>query len=259
MKEERKRLESNKHRPGIGGNASVPFSSIPHPSSLSVVVPVLDEAGTIESCLRALAPLRARGAEVIVVDGGSSDATTTLAAPWCDRVTSAARGRAAQMNAGAIEARGDVLLFLHADTTLPPDADRLVLEGMRASGRRWGRFDVRLSGTHPLLRVVERSMNWRSRLTAIATGDQGLFIERALFGAVGGFASMPLMEDIELSRRLRRHGRPLCLRAQAVASSRRWENHGVLRTILLMWRLRLAYFLGADPVGLARIYYRNEH
>jgi rSAM/selenodomain-associated transferase 2 len=220
---------------------------------------VLNEAGTIESCLRALTRLRARGAEVIVVDGGSADATAALAAPLCDCVLSAPRGRAVQMNAGAAQARGDVLLFLHADTALPPDADRLVLDGLHASGRRWGRFDVRLSGARPLLRAVERAMNWRSRLTGIATGDQALFVERVLFARVGGFPDLPLMEDIELSARLRRQGRPLCLRARVVTSSRRWDQHGVLRTILLMWRLRLAYFFGADPSALVRLYYRNDH
>jgi rSAM/selenodomain-associated transferase 2 len=251
MKPTANRLES-------GRKASGPSSFILHPSSLSVVVPVLNEADNIEACLMVLVPLRARGVEVILADGGSTDRTPALAAPLCDRVVSAPRGRALQMNAGASQARGDVLLFLHADVLLPADADWLILLSMRETGRRWGRFDVRLSGMRPLLRVVEFLMNWRSRLTAIATGDQSLFVDRALFEQLGGYAPIPLMEDIELSARLKRSGRPVCLRERVSASSRRWETQCVLRTILLMWRLRLAYFFGAAPHRLVRRYYRNE-
>ena len=241
-----------------GREASVPSSFILPPSALSVIVPVLNEANTIEACLRALVPLRARGVEVIVADGGSTDRTPALAAPLCDRVVPGARGRALQMNAGAAQACGDVLLFLHADVLLPADADRLILTSMRETQRRWGRFDVRLSGSHPLLRTVAFMMNLRSRLTGIATGDQCLFVERTLFDRLGGFAPIPLMEDVELSARLKRSDRPVCLREHVVASSRRWEAQGMLRTILMMWRLRLAFFLGASPDRLVRIYYRNE-
>jgi rSAM/selenodomain-associated transferase 2/rSAM/selenodomain-associated transferase 1 len=217
-------------------------------------MPCLNEAGGIAATLRALQPLRARGAEVIVADGGSSDDSVALATPLADRVVAAPRGRAAQMNAGAAHARGEVLLFLHADCTLPPEADTLILDGLTAGGRAWGRFDVRLAGRHPLLPVIAALMNLRSRLSGIATGDQGLFVRRTLFDAAGGYAAMPLMEDIELCRRLKKHGAPLCLRARLTTSARRWEQHGVLRTILLMWRLRLAYFFGADAVTLARQY-----
>ncbi|HUF21904.1 MAG TPA: TIGR04283 family arsenosugar biosynthesis glycosyltransferase, partial [Burkholderiales bacterium] len=173
---------------------------------MSVVVPVLNEAANIEACLMVLAPLRARGVEVILADGGSTDRTTALAAPLCDRVVRTPRGRALQMNAGAAQARGDALLFLHADVLLPADADRLILLSMRETGRRWGRFDIRLSGAHPLLRVIGFLMNWRSRMTAIATGDPAMFVDRALFEQLGGFAPIPLMEDIELSARLKRSG-----------------------------------------------------
>ncbi len=221
---------------------------------ISIIVPALNEVGVIDGTLRALAPLRAAGHEVIVVDGGSSDGTVEKAAPRVDRMVTSKPGRARQMNAGAAIAGGDMLLFLHADSRLPEAAERLVAEGMARSGRRWGRFDVRLSGPHPLLRVVERMMNLRSRLTAVATGDQGIFVERRLFEALGGYAAIPLMEDVELSKRLRRISPPLCIREPLTTSSRRWEEHGVLRTILLMWRLRLAYFLGADPVRLAPRY-----
>ncbi|HYF53226.1 MAG TPA: TIGR04283 family arsenosugar biosynthesis glycosyltransferase [Salinarimonas sp.] len=220
---------------------------------LSVVVPVLDEAEGIRDVLARLAPLRARGAEVIVADGGSRDGTPERAAPFADRVIRAPRGRASQMNAGAAAATGDVLLFLHADTVLPPDADRLIRAGL-AAGAAWGRFDVAIAGAHRLLPVIAALMNHRSRLSGIATGDQAIFVRADAFEEVGGYPDIPLMEDIALSGALKRAGRPLCLRQRVVTSGRRWERHGVGRTILLMWRLRLSYFLGADPAALARAY-----
>src|SRR6266508_1508877 len=215
-------------------------------------MPVLDEAEVIADALQALAAYRQRGAEVIVVDGGSRDATQDIARPLADRVIAAPRGRAAQMNAGAAHARGGVLLFLHADTRLPPNADRLVLEGIERSGRPWGRFDVAIAGRSPLLALVAFTMNFRSRLTGIATGDQAMFATREAFA--GGFPDIALMEDIALSRRLKHISPPLCLWDKASTSGRRWEQRGVLRTIMLMWRLRLAYFLGAEPAALARRY-----
>ncbi|MBX6426457.1 MAG: TIGR04283 family arsenosugar biosynthesis glycosyltransferase [Variibacter sp.] len=222
--------------------------------SLSIVIPVLNEAAGIESLLASLAPLRARGVEIIVVDGGSGDGTAALARAGADQVLSAPRGRGAQMNAGAAAARGDVLLFLHADTRLPADADRLVCDGLAASGRRWGRFDVRIEGRSAMLPLVALGMNVRSRLTGIATGDQALFVSRGAFAQAGGFPDIPLMEDIEMSRRLKRISRPLCLRARVVTSGRRWDERGAWRTILLMWRLRLAHFFGTAPDVLARRY-----
>ena len=224
---------------------------------LSIIVPCLNEAEGIGQALAALAPLRARGAEVIVVDGGSSDGTAERAAPLADRVISAPRGRASQMNAGAARARGEIMLFLHADTLLPESADALIVDGLKRSRRGWGRFDVVISGGNPLLRVVARLMNVRSRLTGIATGDQAIFVTRSLFTAAGGYPEIALMEDIALSKRLKRFGQPLCLRHRLVASGRRWEKHGVVRTILLMWRLRLAFWLGADPGKLAVRYDRG--
>ncbi|NCA71526.1 MAG: glycosyltransferase [Sphingobacteriia bacterium] len=222
---------------------------------LSIIVPTLNEADTIGVLLADLAPLRAAGAELILADGGSSDPTREQAAGGVDRVLNTTRGRAAQMNAGARVAAGDLLWFLHADTRVPADAAS-ALGAACAGDPCWGRFDVRLSGRHPLLRVVERGMNARSRLSGIATGDQGIFVTRALFDRVGGFPSLPLMEDIAISVLLRRIVPPVCLRARLVTSSRRWETRGILRTILLMWRLRLAYALSADPARLAR---RYEH
>ena len=223
---------------------------------LSVIVPCLNEADGIVESLTALAPLRAQGHEVIVVDAGA-DGTARRAAPLADRVITAPRGRAVQMNRGAALARGDVLLFLHADTRLPVAAAQAIAAGLAPTGHAWGRFDVRLSGRQPLLRVVERFMNWRSRLTGIATGDQAIFVERALFQAVGGHPEIALMEDIALSKRLKRHGPPLCLGEPVLTSSRRWERDGIVRTILLMWWLRLRYFLGASPAQLAVVYERR--
>jgi rSAM/selenodomain-associated transferase 2 len=221
---------------------------------LSIIMPVLDEAAVIADALAALAPYRARGTEVIVVDGGSRDRTIEIARPLADRVIAALRGRGSQMNAGAAVAGGEVLLFLHADTGLPADADRLVADGLAATGRSWGRFDVTIAGAHPLLPLIARMMNLRSRLTGIATGDQAIFARRREFDDAGGFPDIALMEDIALSARLKRLGRPLCLAARVTTSGRRWEKHGVLRTVLTMWRLRLAYWLGAEPAALARRY-----
>ena len=220
---------------------------------LSIIVPVLNEAAGIVSTLLALAPLRARGAEVIVVDGGSDDATVELAAAQADRVVAAALGRARQMNAGAALARAPVLLFLHADTRLPEGAARLIQAAVEC-GSSWGRFDVRIDGRARMLRVVAKMMNLRSRLTGIATGDQAMFATRMAFHRAGGFPDQPLMEDIELSRRLRLLAPPACLRDRVVTSGRRWERHGVWHTIFLMWRLRWRYWRGASPQALAEVY-----
>ena len=221
---------------------------------ISVVVPVLDEAAALAGSMLPLQSLRGREVEVIVVDGGSRDGTPRAAHPLSDRVLDAPRGRARQMNAGAEAARGRVLLFLHADTRLPRDWVTMVRDALETRGREWGRFDVRLDGPHPMLRVVERAMNLRSRLSGIATGDQAIFVARAAFEAVGGFPEIALMEDVALSRALRARSRPACLRAAALTSSRRWEHNGIARTIVLMWWLRLRYALGADPDELARMY-----
>ena len=221
--------------------------------TLSIVVPVLNEAHGIRDTLAALAPLRQRGAEVVVVDGGSQDDTVALAQPLADAVIAGPRGRARQMNAGAVLAQADALLFLHADTTLPPEADRLVQAAL-AKGGRWGRFDVTLVGRHPMLRVVAAGMNLRSRLSGVATGDQALFMHRSAFDAVGGFPDQPLMEDVEISQRLRRLAPPVALRARVATSGRRWETRGVWRTIVLMWWLRWRYWCGASPERLAEAY-----
>ncbi len=216
---------------------------------LSVIIPALNEAAQIGACLQALVPLRGRGHELVVADGGSDDATAQIARPLCDRVIEAPRGRASQMNAGARAAGGDALVFLHADTRLPAMADELIFSALRNSS--WGRFDVRIEGRHPMLAVVSCAMNLRSRLTGIATGDQAIFVRREAFA---GFPEIALMEDIAFSKAMKRRGPPACLRGRVSTSGRGWERRGVLRTIVLMWRLRLLYFLGARPEDLARLY-----
>jgi rSAM/selenodomain-associated transferase 2 len=221
---------------------------------LSIVMPVLNEAAIIETALQALQPLRVRGHEVIVVDGGSRDATAQLARAGADRVIDAPRGRAQQMNTGARIARGDVLLFLHVDTRLPADADLVLMQALQRTGRCWGRFDVRIDSTRPLLRLVSALMNLRSGWSGICTGDQAIFVTAEAFARIGGYAPLALMEDIALSAQLRRRSRPVALRAAVITSPRRWERNGVVRTITLMWWLRLRYFLGASSAVLAQRY-----
>ena len=222
---------------------------------LSIVIPALNEAVNILAALTPLQTMRARGVEVILVDGGSNDQTKQIALPLVDRVIDGARGRARQMNVGARESKGDMLLFLHADSILPIDADKSIVAALRTTSRTWGRFDVTIEGAHFFLPVVAWFMNHRSRLTGIATGDQGLFMMREAFAAVGGFADIPLMEDVAMCAALKKNGAPICLKQTITTSGRRWEKHGLWRTIFLMWRIRLAYFFGTDPVKLHRSYH----
>lgn len=222
---------------------------------LSIIVPCLNEADGIGDALAALAPLRTRGSEVIVVDGGSSDGTVERSAPLADCVLSAPRGRALQMNAGAARARGEILLFLHADTRLPDGAAGAIAAALADPGVVGGRFDVRFDSDSRLLAIVAWLMNARSRATSICTGDQAIFARRADFEAVGGYPDIPLMEDIELSRRLKARGRLAALRARVTTSARKWEREGPLRTIGLMWALRLLHFCGVAPERLHRWYY----
>ena len=221
-------------------------------SMLSIIMPVLNEAAGIEAALTALSPHRRHGAELIIVDGGSRDDTVARARPLADRAAVAPRGRAAQMNAGAEIARGDIFLFLHVDTRLPDNADALLRTGLHGLAARGAGLTCEFD-RGGLLTLVAFAMNLRSRLTGIATGDQGLFVTRAAFEAVGGFP-IALMEDVALSARLKRISRPLCLTSHVTTSARRWNKHGTLRTVLLMWRLRLAYFFGTDPARLAQRY-----
>ncbi|MCC5858912.1 MAG: TIGR04283 family arsenosugar biosynthesis glycosyltransferase [Ectothiorhodospiraceae bacterium] len=220
---------------------------------ISVIIPALNEADSIVTTLKRLQGPRMRGHEVLLVDGGSQDDTIARARPFVDRILRGERGRAAQMNLGASVARGDVLWFVHADTLVPEDADGAIQRALDA-GADWGWFRVRIAGRSPLLPVIAWFMNRRSCLTRIATGDQGLFLRRVAWDGVGGFPAVPLMEDVAITSRLRRRFPGGCLAAKVATSGRRWEQRGVLRTVFLMWRLRLAYFLGADPAVLARRY-----
>lgn len=231
---------------------------------LSIIIPVLNEAATLAATLAALDPLAQQGAQILVVDGGSSDATLAIARQHGATTLSSPRGRAQQMNHGAVLASGNVLLFLHADTRLPPAAGSLILQTLQAPPAAqkhasqhapvWGHFDVQIEGRHPLLPLVAALMNLRSRLSGIATGDQALFCSATAFRQVGGFPNQPLMEDIELCKRLGALSRPACLRQQVITSGRRWEQRGALRTIFLMWRLRWLYWRGVSPEVLARLY-----
>jgi len=218
------------------------------------VVPVLNEAPELPRLLAQLSGLALQGIEIIVADGGSEDGTADIVERAGFVVIGAARGRARQMNAGAAMATREVLWFLHADTHVPDEAPAYILPALEQGNHVWGRFDVRISGRPHMLRVISHLMNLRSRLTGIATGDQAMFVRRDAFRTAGGFAAIALMEDIDLCKRLKRASRPLCLRERVVTSGRRWEKGGVLHTVVLMWRLRLAYFFGADPKELARRY-----
>lgn len=224
------------------------------PPIVSIVVPTLDEARGIVPHLAALQPLRAEGCEVIVVDGGSRDGTPDLARPLADAVLQGPRGRGAQLDTGARASRGDVLLFLHADTRLPAGAVDAIRDALSDDRRQWGRFDVTIEGRSRALPAVAFLMNLRSRVTGIATGDQAIFVRRSAYHAAGGVPAIPLMEDIALSTRLRRRSRPACLPMRVATSGRRWDSGGVARTVLLMWRLRFLYWAGRNPSDLARRY-----
>jgi rSAM/selenodomain-associated transferase 2 len=224
---------------------------------LSIIIPALNEANHIADALLAVQPLRARGAEILVVDGGSTDCTTDIAALHADHVVHAPRGRASQQNAGAQQAQGDTFLFLHSDTQLPLDADNLIADSLSDHEVQWGRFDVRFDSDHATLRLVATLMNARSRFTGVATGDQCLFVRRSAFEAIGGFPVIALMEDVALSALLRRQSAPVCLRKKVTTSARRWQKNGVWRTIFFMWWLRLAYAFGVSPARLARWYQQS--
>ncbi len=218
----------------------------------SIIIPALNEAASIQGCLLALQPLRDH-AEIIVVDGGSCDNTIELAAAYADKILSSDLGRARQMNQGAKQATGDILVFLHADTELPEQALSLI-EQVISIEQVWGRFDIQLRGESVMLTIIAFMMNWRSRLTGIATGDQVLFVRKTAFTAVGGYPDISLMEDIALSGALKKISSPVCLTAKVKSSARRWQQYGIYKTILLMWSLRLRYWLGADPHYLAELY-----
>ncbi|NKB38998.1 MAG: glycosyltransferase [Gammaproteobacteria bacterium] len=220
---------------------------------VSVIIPTLNEAGSIQQCLLTLQSLREQGHEVILVDGGSHDSTCVLAAPLVDKLMTGKKGRAHQLNYGAQQAGGHLLLFLHADTLLN-EAVRTELLEIASHESVWGRFDVQLSGDHYLYRGIEFCMNTRSRITGIATGDQAIFCNKKLFEEVGGFPEIELMEDITLSANLKKIKWPICSREKVITSSRRWDREGIVKTVLKMLLYRLRYALGAKPEKLAREY-----
>lgn len=222
----------------------------------SIIIPTLNEEKIIQSCLLELQNLRPE-CEIIIADGGSCDNTLALASSYADQVVSSERGRGVQMNNGARQATGDVLIFLHVDTSLPENALQLIKQSL-SSIRQWGRFDICLSGSHFMFRVIAQMMNWRSALTGIATGDQAIFVTNEAFNAAGRYPEINLMEDITLCKALKKISPPVCLKAKVTSSSRRWEHNGIYQTILLMWGLRLHYFLGADPKVLAHCYDRGR-
>jgi len=220
--------------------------------NISVIVPVLNEEKSIVATLRALRTLAPY--EIIIVDGGSTDQTWTIAEQQGVSVTSSERGRARQMNRGAHQARGDVLLFLHADTRLPISAFADINAALADPRYVGGRFDVELDGAHWLLPLVARLISYRSRITKVGTGDQALFVRRDVFMRMGGFPDIPLMEDIAFCRGLKKNGAVSCLRSRVITSARRWETDGVWRTIFRMWTLKLLYIAGVSPVRLKQFY-----
>lgn len=220
---------------------------------ISIIIPVLNEAENLSNTLSSLQSFRQSGHEVIVVDGGSRDNSLMLAQGAADSVIVSKAGRALQMNSGASVASSDVFLFLHCDTNLPDNAIQIILEKYQ-SEHYWGRFDVRLSSNKFVFRLIEWLMNLRSRVTSISTGDQAIFIERKLFNHIGGFPEIALMEDVAISRQLKKLSSPVCLKQKVITSSRRWEKNGVVATVLLMWKLRLFYFFGVSPEKLNRLY-----
>jgi rSAM/selenodomain-associated transferase 2 len=227
-------------------------------TKISIIVPVLNEAATLEATLSALQPLRQRGHEVLVVDGGSRDSTVSIARKHADRVLMSGPGRALQMNTGADSSEHPILLFLHADTHLPANADALIHHALSPQSSIWGRFDIRLSGKRKIFRILERSINLRTAISGIATGDQAIFVTRRFFERVGYYDGLPLLEDVALSKKLLTYGWPQRIKTPVLTSSRKWETNGVMRTILLMWRIRTAYFFGVHPDVLVQHYYSDR-
>ena len=223
-------------------------------AKISIIIPVLNEAAGIQNFLQSLQALRKLGHEVILVDGGSNDNTCELARPLVDKLLHSERGRAKQQILGAKNASGYIFLFLHADTRLPDLAEYRILKKL-ANGRYWGFFNVKLSGSHWLLRIIGKMMSWRSCLTGICTGDQALFVKRSVYNKVNGIPDIALMEDIAFSKRLLKAHKPVCLEEKVITSSRRWEQKGIIKTIIFMWGLRLSYFFRVKPEILHKIYY----
>lgn len=218
----------------------------------SIIIPVLNEEVSIKILLNQLQLYRNLGHEVIVVDGGSKDKTVSISESLADIVIQSPPGRAIQMNAGAAQANNNIFWFLHADTLLPENAIEKIESAL--SMNEWGRFNIKLSGTNILFRIIEVMINIRSCLSGIATGDQGIFVKRNTFNSIGGYSELPLMEDVDLSKKLKAFSRSVCLKEKLTTSSRRWEKYGIFTTVLLMWKLRLLFWLGVSAERLAQQY-----
>ncbi len=221
---------------------------------ISVIIPTFNESKNITATLKQLQALRKNGHKVLLADGGSTDNTIALAAPFVDEIIISEKGRATQMNSAAVKTQSDVLWFLHADTLVPENSDTIICRHLENTRKVWGRFNIQLSGQNFLFRVIENMINLRSKLTGIATGDQGIFIQQDIFKKLNGFSEIPLMEDIEITKRLKKISSPVCITHKLTTSSRRWGKHGILKTVFLMWQLRLAYYIGASANKLARKY-----
>jgi len=219
---------------------------------VSIIIPVLNEENSIKVLLQQLQVCRQQGHEVIVVDGGSNDNTRSVAESLSDKVISCEAGRATQMNNGVAQSRHEILWFLHADTIIPKNAIEQIQQALNKSD--WGRFNVKLSGSHISFRLIETMINVRSCVSSIATGDQGVFVKRKIFRQVNGYSNIPLMEDVDISKKLKKLSKPVCLKCILITSSRRWEKNGISSTILLMWKLRFLYWLGVSPKYLVRQY-----
>ena len=228
-------------------------------NKVSIIIPCLNEENSIHATLLALQNLRQRGHEVILGDAGSTDNTSDIASTLCDKIIPCGKGRALQMNTAAEFSSGDILCFLHADTIAPENLDSLIIDALANNKNVWGRFNIKLSGKHWAFRLIESLINIRSCITGIASGDQGIFVSRRVFNKLHGFKLIPLMEDIELSQRLKNKSRPVCVsKSQLTTSSRRWEKHGIARTVILMWSLRLKYFLGTPTTQLEKLYRQHD-
>lgn len=221
---------------------------------LSIIIPVLNENNYLLATLKSLADLKKNKHEIIIVDGGSQDNIFEISKSYTDAIFISEKGRAHQMNTGAKQASGDVLWFLHADSLIPNHADEFIINALQTTRSVWGRFNIQLSGIHWVFRIIEKLINSRSLLTGIATGDQGIFVLRTEFEKINGYANISLMEDIHLSKRLKKISRPACLKENIITSSRRWESNGIIKTVILMWCLRFAYFIGTPTNKLAKLY-----
>lgn len=243
---------SIKHAESVNTQESFKNSGHQGCPELSIIVPIYNEMEVLPDLLSHLQQWKRHGCEIVLVDGGSEDGCGDVAQAIGFTVFHSGRGRALQMNTGAAQASGAALVFLHADTRLPDNGPKIILKALKL--KSWGRFNVLIEGNHFMLSIVSLFMNLRSCITGISTGDQAIFVRKALFEEIGGFPEQPLMEDIEISKLLKRQGRPACINEKVTTSGRRWLTRGVWRTIWLMWRLRFSYWRGMPADQIARAY-----